>query len=132
MNPTTEDIKDMLEDSTGVDGLTFQTNLFIGTMPDTPDLCVGLYDTGGPPSDEAQSGTHYPTFQARVRGAVGGYKTAYTMAQSIRDNLHQRANQTYNATRFIYIYASGDILFIGKDDKDRPLFSCNFRTAKTG
>ena len=133
MNPTTEDIKDMLEDSSvGVGSLVFATNLFIGTMPELPDLCVGLYDTGGLGGDEAQSGTWYPTFQVRVRGAVGGYQAGYELAQSIRDALHQLTNQTFNGTRYIYIFASGDILYIGKDDKDRPLFSINFRTAKTG
>ena len=131
MNQTTEDIKDMLESSAyGVDGLAFGTNVFIGTMPDTPDLCVGLYDTGGYPPDEAQSGTYYPTLQIRVRG--GAYRAAYLVAQSIRNSLHQITNETYNSTRYIYIFASGDVLYIGKDDKDRPLFSINFRVAKTG
>ena len=131
MNPTTQDIKDILEDSIGVAELSFGTNLFIGIMPDTPDSCVGLYDTGGMAPDEAIEGLLYPTFQVRVRGAEGGYQTAYALAQSVRNALHQLANQTFNGTRYLYIFASSDILFLGPDEKGRPLFSINFRTAKT-
>lgn len=132
MNPTSEDIKDLLEDSSGVAGLVFGTNLFVGTMPTTPDSCVGLYDTGGPPPDEMISGLFYPTFQVRVRGAVGGYKTAYELAQSIRDNLHQRTGEAINGVTYVHIFATTDVLYIGKDENDRPLFSVNFRTTKEG
>ena len=133
MNPTTEDVKDLLASSAAsVDELIFGTNLFIGAMPDYPDLCACLYDTGGPPPDEAVMGTYYPTFQARVRDGAGGYKTGYALAQSIRNALHGLTQQTVNGTRYIYMYATSDILHVGKDEKDRPLFTINFRAAKTG
>ena len=45
MNPTAEDMKDILDNS--ATGLTFATNLFCFKQPDSPDECVTLYDTGG-------------------------------------------------------------------------------------
>ena len=73
MNSSAEDLKDYLDGISSL-ALTFKTNLFVARMPDTPDQCVVLYDSGGfaPYSNDYQR----PTVQIRTRGAQGGYQTA--------------------------------------------------------
>ncbi len=125
MNPSSFDIKDLLDADSGV-GLTFPTDLFVSEMPKEPDKCAAVFDTGG---YDAMSNYDYkrPTVQVRVRGDKGGYLAAHALAQSIFDLLHGSDNQTVNSTRYIGIWAEGDIMFIGYDDNRRPLLSMNFR-----
>ena len=44
--------------------LTLGTNLFLGRLPDSPDTCVGLIQTGGPaPTDTI--GASYPPLETQ-------------------------------------------------------------------
>ena len=129
MNPSSEDIKDILE-SSAVGVGTFATDLFIGKEPDSPNACVTIYDTGGA-EPEAGYVYDYPTIQIRIRGEVGGYRNAYLKAKEVRDALHGRINEIWSSTRYIGIWAMSDILFLGIDDKQRPIFTVNFRIHRT-
>lgn len=68
-------------DDTGVAG-----NLFVDTMPQTPDTAVGLFGYGGPEPD-ARLGYDTPSVQARVRGGPDP-RTSRALAQQIYDELH--------------------------------------------
>lgn len=129
MNSSAEDLKDYLDGISSL-ALTFKTNLFVARMPDTPDQCVVLYDSGGfaPYSNDYQR----PTVQIRTRGAQGGYQTIYDLTKAIWDELHELANQTINLTRYIAIYAVDEPFSLGLDDNNRPLFSMNFRIDRSG
>lgn len=129
MNAPSEDVKDILEGTTSL-ALTFATDLFISEMPVEPDECVCVYDTGG---DDPEADYVYkrPTVQIRVRGAKGSYLIAHTLAQSIQDTLNGDSNHTIDGTRYIAIWAVGDILFVGYDDNHRPLLTANFRLHRT-
>lgn len=129
MNASSEDIKDILEGTSSL-ALTFATDLFISEMPTNPDQCVCIYDTGGEPP-EPDYNYERPTLQIRIRGVKGGYLVAHELAQSIRDTLNGEHNYTVNDTRYIAIWAMGDILFIGYDDNHRPLLTVNFRLHRT-
>ncbi|MHA1809369.1 MAG: minor capsid protein [Candidatus Heimdallarchaeaceae archaeon] len=125
MNPPSQDFKDILVDaSIG----TFGTDIFIGKEPDSPNACVTLYDTGGFPP-QVNNKLDYPTVQVRIRGEVRGYQNAYAKAENIKDALHAQGNITQGSTKYS-IWCMSDILFIGYDDKDRPLFTVNFRTMR--
>jgi len=128
MNPPSEDIKDIITQSGGAG--TFGANVFIRNEPSRPDDCVTIYDTGGFPADLATD-LYLPTVQIRVRGRVGGYKTAWEKAKLIKDILHGIHNEVWNATRYLLISAMGDILNIGKDDRGRPVFTLNLSTMRT-
>lgn len=129
MNPPSEDIKDILEETSSL-GLTFATDLFISEMPDSPDECVCVYDTGG---EAAWPDYTYekPTVQVRVRGEKGQYRSAHLLAQGIRDTLNGTANDTRNGARYIGIWDVSDVLFVGYDDNRRPLLTLNFRIQRT-
>jgi len=129
MNPPSQDIKDIMVATSSL-GLTFATDLFISEMPQTPDECVCVYDTGG--DDPGTEFTYErPTLQVRVRGARGGYLNAHGLAQEIRDVLNGQHNYTINGARYIGIWAVGDIIFVGYDDNHRPELTVNFRLHRT-
>jgi hypothetical protein len=129
MNAPSIDIKDILAGTSSL-ALTFGTDLFVSQMPDTPDQCVAVYDTGGYDQD-ADISYERPTVQVRVRGTKGGYVNAYSLTQNIRDTLHALANYTINGARYIAIWCQGDILSLGYDDNHRPLLSVNFLIHRT-
>jgi len=129
MNPASEDIKDLLAAESSL-ALTFATNLFIAKMPIDPDLCVSVNDTGGY-DPEVDYVYDRPTVQIQVRGPKGDYIVGHELAQDIGETIHGVNNQTVNATRYIGIWREGDVIALGFDDNDRPLFSINFRIHRT-
>ena len=130
MNPSSEDIKNILEDSSSGLGLTFATDLFVSEIPTTPDRCVVVIDTGG---FDAEVNYTYerPTLMVRVRGDRHRYKNGYTLAKDVKDVLNGLANETWNSTRYVGIWAVGDVNFLGYDKNHRPEFSVNFRIHRT-
>ena len=129
LNPPSEDFKDMLEGESSL-GLVFATDLFINKMPSSPDNVVSIHDASGE-SPEVNYTYEKPGVQIRVRGAKGGYKAAHEQAQDIRNFLHPTGNLTINGARYVGIWAEGDIIPLGDDDNERPLFSMNFRVHRT-
>jgi len=129
MNPPSEDIKDFLLDDSSL-ALTFGTDLFVGYTPDSPDAVVGVYDSGG---DGIEMDYTYerPSVQVRIRGDKGAYRAAQMRGQAIRDYLKGIVNQTKNSARYLAIWPKGDVLFIGRDEKNRPMFSVNFTAHRT-
>lgn len=130
MNPSSQDVKDMLESSQHGSVGTFGTDLFVHEEPASPDACVTVRDTGG--SDpEARFDYRRPTVQVRIRGARGDYLDAYSKAMDVRDALHGVNNETWNGTRYILILQMGDVLDAGNDDSGRPILTVNFRIHRT-
>jgi len=125
MNTSAQDIKIILDGDSSL-GLTFGTDLFIGLMPDTPDECVAVTDTGG--LEPAPGPYYYPTVQLLVRAGVGLYATVSDLAYTILDKLHEYCGQPDSSSYYYTgIWATGDPVFIGTDEKNRPLFALNFR-----
>ena len=83
-------------------GLELATDLFVSKMPDSPDACVTLYDTGGiaPQSNYAY---YRPTVMAHMRGAQGGYQAAYAVGLEILEFIRSIQNETINGTRYIQV-----------------------------
>lgn len=138
MNPVCEDVKDMLVDSSigaGTFAATTGWSIHMTELPDddnTPDTCIAILDTGGiGPDPDPNKNIGNPTFQVIVRGARMGYQVAWDKARAIFVGLHGVANQTWNGTRYIQLFAESDILPLGYDEKKRPLFSMNFSVMRT-
>lgn len=130
MNPPTEDIKDIL---VGQGFGTFQTNMFIGEFPSSPDYCVIIsLSTGSNPGLSLDSADEWerPGIQVLVRGGATGYNTANVNMYNIAKYLHRHA-ETINGARYAYIEQMGDVIYIGKDESNRPIFSANFRIQRT-
>jgi hypothetical protein len=130
MNSPAEDIKDIIELSSSGLSLVFATDLFVSKMKEDVNQCVCIYDgPGGSP--EANYDLDYPTVQVRVRGNRMAYREAYALANDIKQLLHGMTNETINGTRYIEIVCSGDIMHIGYDESERPIFSVNFDIMRT-
>lgn len=129
MKPPSEDIKDYLVGISSL-ALTSGTDLFIHLLPDTPNNCVCVYDTGGFDSEAAMT-YQRPTVQIKVRGEKGTYDSTHEQAQGIRDELHTLHNETINSTRYIQVLQQGDIIDLGDDEKNRPVISMNFAIHRT-
>ena len=124
MNTTSEDIGTLLESS--INTLTLGTNLFIGLLPDQPDLGIALIDSPGMPPDP--NNYYHPGLQVLVRASVGDYSVAAALSQSVMDVLHTYVGQPdVNSYFYTLVWSMGDPFFIGLDTNHRPLFSTNYR-----
>lgn len=104
---------------------TVGTDLFKGYLPESPNACVSVLDTGGSQPDP-DIPTKEPTFQIMIRST--NYSTGRSKLDTIRSLLHQEDNielvsgQTY----FYFILAISEGGHLGRDDNGRDLFSINF------
>lgn len=126
-NPPSLDIKDIIVNNTS---LVFGTDIFISTMPDKPDNCVCLYDTGGFPHE--QYDYEKPTLQ--IRGRNNSYVNGYNQMRDLKyligtGNFN---NKVINETRYILITTTSDILYLGVDENDRYEFTINFQVHRSG
>ena len=125
MNPSSEDIKDVLLDSNL--SLVFGANLFIGKQPNQPDQCVTIYDTPGfaPQMNfNQQERYNYPSIQIRVRAVT--YLIGYQVINDIKMILHGVAQQIINETTYTVVQCMGDPSFLEWDEKGRVNFIINF------
>lgn len=127
LKPSSEDIKEMLENSdSGID-LSFGVNLFIGIQPSDPSNAVTLIDSGG--IGMQKHGMEIPNLQILVRDKV--YITGWDLANSIKYFLNEKHNEVWNGTRYMSIMQRSEIGFMGADPKNRFEWSMNFQIYRT-
>jgi hypothetical protein len=110
---------------------TLGTTLFLGTLPETPDACVAVYENSGtPPSFTMGTGgivIDYPMLQVICRAGREDYPTARDKAESIRNLLASVLESTISGVHIMRIEPMGSVNPLGVDPKYRPLVSVNFR-----
>jgi len=110
---------------------TLGTNLFLGTLPESPDVCVAVYENSGtPPSFTMGTGgvvIDYPMLQVICRAGREDYPTARDKADSIRNLLASVLESTISGVHIMRIEPMGSVNPLGVDPKYRPLVSVNFR-----
>ena len=110
---------------------TLGTDLFLGTLPESPDACVAVYENSGtPPSFTMGTGgivIDYPMLQIICRAGREDYPTARDKAESIRVLLASVLEQTVSGVHIMRIEPMGSVNMLGVDPKYRPLISVNFR-----
>jgi hypothetical protein len=110
---------------------TLGTTLFLGTLPESPDACVAVYENSGtPPSFTMGTGgivIDYPMLQVICRAGREDYPTARDKAESIRDLLASVLESTISGVHIMRIEPMGSVNPLGVDPKYRPLVSVNFR-----
>lgn len=127
MSSPSEGIKDLLVAAgTGVFAATTGWGIYIGKMPDDPDTCITVYDSGGEPSDPKWL-VDYPYVQVRVRANVAGYLTAEAKIKEVVSELLGLPSQDLNGDRWVSVTQISAPAFIGYDEKQRPEFTTNFR-----
>lgn len=98
----------------------------VGKLVSTPDQVVAFYDTPGM-SPNPKWLVDYPSVQVMVRAGPNKYSGGYTKIRQIRDKLLGFESADVGADRWVSITCMGDAGFLSYDDKERPLFSVNFR-----
>jgi hypothetical protein len=125
MSSAADDFRIILDDNSGV-GLSFGTDMFVGAMPDAPDECISIIDTGGQEPDKGPY--EKATVQIMIRAGVGEYLVGYNLAKDVQRVLHEYCGKPDSGS-FYYtgIWTTGEPFYLGTDAKGRPLFSLNFR-----
>ena len=100
--------------------LSSVSNLYIGSMPATPDNAVCIYNSGGFARSLSGTEVEEPTFQIKVRNT--SYATGETLCNTINDLLHGASS-----TKILMIEQQGGINDIGRDESNRQEFTQNFR-----
>jgi len=110
---------------------TLGTNLFLGTLPETPDACVAIYEnSGSSPAFTMGTGgikVDYPMIQIISRGAREDYPAARDKAETIRNLLASVLEESVSSIHIMRIEPMGSVNQLGVDPKYRPLISVNFR-----
>ena len=112
--------------------LTLGTNLFLGRLPDSPDTCVGLIQTGGlAPTDTY--GTSFPPLETQglqtlVRAT--SYATGEALAVDVFKSLLSVENETLTSTLYLKIEANQSPFALERDEQERVVMSCNFNVVK--
>lgn len=113
--------KDLLTAHCAVSGWLIE----VGIMPDEPDEILVISDTGGLEPNPKWL-IDYPTLQIMVRGKTSGYLDTFNEGKAVKDLLLGITSLDLNGDRWVSVTQNGDLTFIGRDEKMRPLFSVNF------
>lgn len=110
---------------------TAGTDLFIGLMPDKPDVCVALYEYSGAQPLEVMvdnaATLERPSIQVMTRAGRNDYPTARGLVESVRDVLTAITNQSISGERFLRVNQISSINALGVDDNDRPRFTLSLQ-----
>lgn len=127
---------DYLQNAAGAFGAhtsegTLGTTLFLGTLPESPNACVAVFESAGSPSAFTM-GTggivfDYPLIQVMCRAEREDYPTARDKAENIRNTLASILESTISSVHIMRIEPMGGVNPLGVDGKYRPLVSVNFR-----
>jgi len=98
--------------------------IYISKLPDKPDQCIAIYDTGGQAPDPKWL-LDYPNVVVMVRAKT--YIDARQKIQDIRSRILGLPSQDINGDRWVSITQMGDIVDAGHDEKDRQLLTATFR-----
>ena len=109
--------------------------IFAGQLPDRPDDCVGLLESGGEPPIEtfgaaADANPERPRLQVLVRAGAENYDAGRALAYAVWKALHEVANQTIGGVFYQSIRALQSPAGLGRDDSQRWEWSINFQITK--
>ena len=107
------------------------SNMFIGLMPTSPDVCVALYEYAGSPPLEVMvdndATLERPSVQVITRGSRSDYPTARTLIENVRNTLTGITNEQISGVTFLRVNEISSINALGVDDNDRPRFSLSLQ-----
>ena len=122
-----EDLGGYLDAQTA--SLTAGTNLFYGLLPDTPNVCVSLYENAGASPVSTMGSDNLPKLerpQLQVFVRHTSYSTGRDLADTVYRILTQIANATINSNSYLRVEAISSFSDLQRDDNRRVLFVSNF------
>jgi len=104
--------------------LALGTNLFLAKMPDTPDVCVCVYEYQGVAPIETFGNKAIeidrPSVQIAVRAGRDDYPAARDLADTLRTLVSGMSNVTVGSVLVMRVASSGSLYSLGADALDRP------------
>lgn len=112
----------------GVSGMFTGWTFNVGGVVDSPDRQISLIDTGGF-APEVAVAIDYPSVQVFgiAESTAGGYEALYQKMVAVRNALLGIPSRPALWTELDSVVGLGHILPLGRDERDRPQMSCNFR-----
>lgn len=107
------------------------STLFMGILPDTPDICVALLEIpGGPPEETMQPlpVAENQTLQVLVRNP--SYAAGLAAARLIWLDLQRLVEVDLTGTRYHAVRAGQSPFLLERDASRRNLFSCTYTVSR--
>ena len=115
-------------------GTAVGTDVFRGFMPPLPDVCVGVYETGGSAPENGFGTTgllhEFPNVQIIVRGAPKDYATPRATADVAWRKLAEIQGTTLGSTKYLIVLPLQSPAPLSKDARLRWLIAFNARCEK--
>lgn len=99
-------------------------SIHIGSEPTEPKKTVTVYDTVGSDPVLSEIDLRRPSVQVRVKSDE--YAAGWGKANDVHVALVEAGKTIHASTVTIGWFGQGDVLFIGRDDENNYLFTCNF------
>ena len=120
MHDSAEAVRELLNVSNGP---TYDLN--VGQFPVTPDKAVLINAAGGRPP-YPHLALNFPSVQVMVRGKPSGYTEAREEMRLICNLLLGMGSTVANEDTYRSCNQLGDVIYLGQDNRGRPIFSANF------
>lgn len=109
------------------------TNLFYGRLPDDPDICVALFETGGSPPTSTLGADAVPLIESprvQVMCRAPAYADASTLSVDVWKQLQLVANDSLSSTLYQRVNAVQSPFALERDSRDRLVMACNYQVTK--
>lgn len=103
-------------------------SVYAGREPLTPEDVVTCYDTGGAPGPLIDF--RKPTVQVRVRS--DSYDDGWQKVNDAYEALVQPVSVSVTDATILGWVPTSEVAFIGRDERDRALFTVNFEIMRDG
>lgn len=129
-------LDDLVDYLTSQGVATTSAPLYKGLLPDEPDLCGVVYETGGLPPVHAmnasagQAKVERPRVQVVWRASEYDYATARDKAHAAFKLLDGLPARSINGTEYLWGAAVQSPFLMGRDELKRPLIACNYDLVK--
>jgi hypothetical protein len=124
--------------SDNVSDLTLGTNLFLGDLPDQPDVSAAVFETTSVAPTMTFGGTGIPQME-RPNVMVWVRHTSYSSGRAIAEKVWQKLSQIANesltnedagTTLYQRVDPLGSPALMHRDEQRRVVFTINFETHK--
>lgn len=110
---------------------TLGTNLFLSRMPDSPEACVAVYESGAGTNMYVGGSTVGPALsvtniQVVARGVREDYENPRLKIEAVITALETVQDQTISGFRILRAESFGRPVPLGYDENERPRIAMNF------
>lgn len=109
------------------------TDLFLGSLPDRPDAAVAVLEYGGLAPEHTMGANTAPDFErprVQVLSRHADYTTARQKAEDAYRLLDKLTATSLSSTLYLRIAALQSPTWLGQDQNNRHVVSCNFQVWK--